>query len=66
MGKPVTKNQLATAIAALSESGERVRTLVLRPGGEYLLLTDQLITQPISGDVLDDELAAFKAEHGYN
>jgi len=66
MGKHVSKTQLANAIAALSESGERVRGVLLRPGGEYVLLTDQLITTPISGDVLDDELEAFKAEHGYN
>lgn len=66
MASPALKRQIGSAIAALQDHGERVHGVILRPGGEVVILTDQLITTPISGEALDDELAAFKAEHGYN
>lgn len=66
MAKSALKRQIGSAVAALHDHGERVHGVILRPSGEVVILTDQLVVAPISGEALDDELAAFKAEHGYN
>lgn len=62
----VTKADLARAVELIEALGLTPGTIEVEPGRVRIIAGDQRVTLSNDGDDLSDELAKFRAGHGYS
>lgn len=62
----VTKADLARAVELIEALGLTPGAIEVEPGRVRIIAGDQRMTLSNDGDDLSDELAKFRAEHGYS